>query len=79
MHHLEPEGSKPSGSPLGLTVGPHTESGPPTIFTISRHVSKPKPEFDHYIVIGRTLLLLPEENGKRLNLHLSHGISEIFF
>ena len=51
----------------------------PTIFTISRHVSKPKPDFDHYDVVGRTLLLLPEENGKRLNLHLSHGISEIFF
>ena len=48
------DGSKPSGSPVGLTERPH-------IFAISRYVSKPKPEFDHYIVIGRTFLLLSEE------------------
>ena len=66
------ERSKLSGSPVGPTEGPH-------IFTISSHVTKPKPEFDHYIVVGRTLLLPPAENGERLNLHLSHGISEYSF
>ena len=55
-----------------------TNKGTPNLH-VWRHVSKPKPEFDHYIVVGRTFLLLPEENGERLNLHLSHGISEIFF
>ena len=65
------EGSNPSESPVGPTEGTQ-------IFTISRHVSKPKPEFDHYIVVGRTFSL-PEEDGERLNLHLSHAISEIFF
>ena len=64
------EGWKPSGSPVGPTEGPR-------IFTIYRDVSKPKPEFDHYIVVGRTLLLPPEENVERLNLHLSYDISEI--
>ena len=63
-----PEGFKTTGSP----IGPIEE---PQIFTICRHVSKPKPELDHYIVVGRTLLLPPEENGERHNLHLSHGIS----
>ena len=62
----------PSGSLVGPTEGPH-------IFIISRQESKPKPEFDHYIAVGKTLLLPPEENGERLNLHLSHGIPEIFF
>ena len=66
------EGSRPSGSPVGPAEGLQ-------IFTISRYVSKPKPEFDHYIVVCRTFLLLSEENGERLNLHLSHGITEIFF
>ena len=65
------EGSTTSGSPVGTTEGRH-------IFTISRHVSKPKTEFDHYIVVGRTPLLLSEENGEILNL-LSDGISEIVF
>ena len=46
-----------SGTSEGPTEGPH-------IFTTCRHVSKPKPEFDHYIVVGRTFLLLPEENGE---------------
>ena len=54
------EGSKPSGSPVVPTEGPH-------IFTISRHVSKPKPEFDHYIVAGRTFLLLPKKMGRDLS------------
>ena len=53
------EGSEPSGSPVGPTERPH-------IFTISRHVSKRKPEFDHYIVVGRTFLLLPEKMGRDL-------------
>ena len=62
----------PSESPVVPTEGPN-------IFTRSRHASIPKPEFDHYIAVGRKLLLPPEENGERLNLYLSHGISEIFF
>ena len=73
------EGSKPSGSPVAPTVGPHTKSGPPTIFISSRSVSKSMPEFDHYSLVGRTFLLPPEENGEILNFHLPHGISEIFF
>ena len=65
-------GPNPSASPVGPIEGPH-------IFTFSRHVSKPKSKFDHYIVVGRTFLLLPEENGERCNLHLSHGISKYSF
>ena len=46
------EGSKPTGSPVAPTEGPH-------IFTISRHVSKPKPEFGHYnLLVGHCYYLL---------------------
>ena len=55
------EESKPHECPIGPTEGLK-------IFTTSRHVSKPKPEFDHYIAVGRTLLLPPQVNGERLNL-----------
>ena len=72
------EGSKPSGSPVRPTVGPHTKSEPPTTFIRSRSVSKPMPEFDHYSLTGRMFLLPPEENGERSNFHPTNGISEIF-
>ena len=54
------ERSKPSGSPVGPTVGLHTKLGPPTIIIRSRSVPKPMPEFDHYSLLGRTFLLPPE-------------------
>ena len=73
------EAPKPSGSPVGPTGGLHTKSGPPTIFIRSRSVSKSILEFDHYSLVHRTFLLPREENGERFNIHLPHGISEIFF
>ena len=57
-------------------MGPHTESGPPSIFTVSRHVSIPKPDFDHYIVVGRTLLLPPEENRENYARQLKLSIKQ---
>ena len=60
-----------SGSPLGPSEGYSPIQKTPTVFIWSRDEenpsgSKPMPTFDPTDLIGRTILLPPEENEKRL-------------
>ena len=70
-----------SGSPLGLSEGSSPKQKTPTLFIRSRDEENPSgsksmPTFDPEDLIGRTLLLPPEENGKE-NGHRVENINFI--
>ena len=71
-----------SGSPLGSTEGYAPKQKAPTVFIRSRDEenpsgSKPMPTFDPSDLIGRTLLLPPEENGERHRAKVTRQVVEI--
>ena len=71
-----------SGSPLGAPEGSSPEQKAPTVFIRSKDEenpsgSKPMPTFDPSHLIGRTFLLLPEENGERHRAKVTRQVVEI--
>ena len=71
-----------SGSPLGAPEGYSPEQKAPTVFIRSRDEenpsgSKPMPTFDPSDLIGRTVLLPPEENGERHRAKVTRQVVEI--
>ena len=71
-----------SGSPLGYPEGYLPEQKAPTVFIRSRDEenpsgSLPMPTFDTSDLIGRTFLLLPEENGERHRAKVTRQVVEI--
>ena len=71
-----------SGSPLGDQEGYPSEQKAPTVFIRSRDEdnpsgSKPMHTFDPSVLIGRTFLLPPEENGERHRAKVTRQVVEI--
>ena len=71
-----------SGSLIGSPEGSSPEQKAPTVFIRSRDEenlsgSKPMPTFDPSDLIGRTFLLLPEENGERHRAKVTRQVVEI--
>ena len=71
-----------SGSPLGDPEGSSPNQKTPTVFIRPRDEenpsgSKPIPTFDLSDKIGRTFLLLPEENGERHRAKVTRQVVEI--
>ena len=71
-----------SGSPLGSPEGFSPNQKAPTVFIRSRDDenssgSKPMRTFDPSDLIGRTFLLLPEENGERHRAKVTRQVVEI--
>ena len=76
------EGKISSASPIGAPEGSSPEQKAPTVFIRSRNEenpsgSKPLPTFDPTDLIGRTFLLLPEENGARHRAKVTRQVDEI--
>ena len=71
-----------SGQPFGSPEGASPDQKAPTVFIRSRDEenssgSKPMPTFDPSDLIGRTLLLLPEENRERHRAKVTRQVVEI--
>ena len=71
-----------SRSPLGPSEGSLQKQKTPTVFIRSRDEEnpsgfKPMPTFDPTALIGRTILLPPEENGERHRAKVTRNVVEI--